>query len=222
MDPLAGSLGVLFLAVYFLKAETYVWLRPATWVPRFALWGRLLKIGLPAGGEFALIFIHISFIFWVIRRFGADAQAGYGVGCRVIEAIFLPALAIAFAVSPVVGQNFGANQFARVRNAFRSGLVLSTVVMLIPTVACCLYPDWFIRLFSSEQPVIAIGVTYLQIIAWEFIGSGIVFTCSSTFQGLGNTLPSLVSSALRLATFVLPVIWLVQQPWFELRHLWYV
>jgi putative MATE family efflux protein len=221
-STLAIAAGVVMLAVYFIKLEKYVAFHPASWAPRFAVWGRLLKIGLPAGGEFALMFIYFALIFWVIRRFGADAQAGFGVGSRVMQSIMLPAMAVAFAVAPVVGQNFGARRYQRVREAFRSGIALSCLVMLVLTLICQLVPQWFIRLFSSEPPVVEFGAQFLQIIAWNFVGTGIVFTCSSTFQGLGNTLPSLLSSASRLVTFAVPTLWLARQAWFSPRQLWYL
>ena len=221
-STLAIIAGVVLLSFYFIRLEHYVTLQASMWAPRFRVWGRLLKIGLPAGGEFALMFVYFALIFWTIRPFGADAQAGFGVGSRVMQSILLPGMAIAFAVAPVVGQNFGARQFDRVRQAFKSAILLSSVVMLTLTLVCQWHPDWFIRLFSDQPSVIAIGSLFLQIIAWNFLGSGIVFACSSTFQGLGNTLPSLLSSASRLITFSVPTLWIAHQPWFELRHLWYL
>jgi putative MATE family efflux protein len=221
-STLAIAAGVVMLAAYFIKLEKYVAMHPALWAPRLAVWGRLLKIGLPAGGEFALMFIYFALIFWVIRRFGPDAQAGFGIGSRVMQSIMLPAMAVAFAVAPVVGQNYGARQYARVLQAFRSGIGISCLIMFGLTLLCQLDPAWFIRRFSAEQPVIDSGALFLQIISWNFVGAGIVFTCSSTFQGLGNTLPSLLSSASRLASFALPALWLARQPWFVPRHLWHL
>jgi MATE family, multidrug efflux pump len=49
-----------------------------------------------------------------------------------------------------------------------------------------------------------------------------VFVTSSVFQGLGNTLPALASSALRLLLFALPAYLLSQRPGFEMRHVWYL
>jgi putative MATE family efflux protein len=221
-STLAIAVGVILLAMYFIKLEKYVALHPPMWAPRMAVWGRLLKIGLPAGGEFALMFVYFAIIFWVLRRFGAEAQAGFGVGSRVMQSIFLPAMAIAFAVAPVVGQNFGAGRFDRIREAFRSAIFMSCIVMFGLTLTCQLHPDWFIRIFSSEPGVVEVGALFLQIIAWNFVGSGIVFTCSSTFQGLGNTIPSLLSSGSRLVTFAVPALLLSQEAWFTLRQLWYL
>src|SRR5690606_30004894 len=92
-----------------------------------------LDVGLPAGGEFALMFIYMGVIYWVISDFGAAAQAGFGIGSRIMQSIFMPAMAIAFAAGPIAGQNFGAKQGARVREMFAKAVVLNTVVMVLVT-----------------------------------------------------------------------------------------
>jgi Na+-driven multidrug efflux pump len=51
---------------------------------------------------------------------------------------------------------------------------------------------------------------------------GLVFTCSSMFQALGNTWPALLSTASRVPLFALPAFWLMWQPGFQLPHVWYV
>jgi putative MATE family efflux protein len=221
-STIAIAVGVVLLAMYFFKLEKYVQLHPSMWAPRLRLWLRVFNIGLPAGGEFALMFGYMAIIFWIIRTFGAAAQAGFGVGSRVMQAIFLPAMAVAFATAPIVGQNFGAQKPVRVRATFRSAAFMTCGVMLVLTLMCQLQSAWLIRPFSTEPDVVAVGAQFLTIISWNYVASGIIFTCSSTFQGLGNTWPSLASSASRLITFVGPAIWISRQPWFQLHHLWYL
>ncbi len=117
-SSLSVGVGVVLLGLYFRRLEKYVAFEcDAQWRPQLAVWGRLLRVGLPAGGEFALMFIYMAVIYWIIRRFGADAQAGFGIGQRIMQSMFLPAMAVAFATAPIVGQNFGAGQLrARARN----------------------------------------------------------------------------------------------------------
>ena len=76
--------------------------------PDLATWKRLLGIGLPAGVEFGLIAVYMGIVYAVSRPFGAAAQAGFGIGQRVVQAGFMPIVALGFAVAPVAGQNFGA------------------------------------------------------------------------------------------------------------------
>jgi hypothetical protein len=75
---------VLTLFVYFQKLERYVGFDPAQWRPQLRQWQRILNVGLPAGGEFALIFAWMAVIYYVLRDFGAAAQAGFGIGTRVL------------------------------------------------------------------------------------------------------------------------------------------
>jgi len=214
------AVGVVLLALYFIKLEKFVTFDRALWAPRVETWRRILGIGLPAGGEFALMFIYMVVIYTVIRDFGSTAQAGFGIGARVMQAIFLPAMAVAFATSPVAGQNMGAGLLDRVRATFRSAIGIGSVLMLALTLICQVEPGWFVRAFTSDAAVVAIATQFLRYISWNFVAQGIVFTCSGMFQALGNTVPSLISSASRLLTFALPTIWLSQQPGFELRHVW--
>ncbi len=164
----------------------------------------MLGIGLPAGAEFFLMFVYMAVIYAVIRGFGAAAQAGFGVGVRMMQAVFLPALAIAFAVPAIAGQNFGARDAARVRRTFATAAALNVGVMAALTLLCQWRPEWLVAGFAGDPEILAVAAGFMGIISWNFVATGLVFTCSGMFQGLGNTWPSLASSATRLVTFVTP------------------
>jgi putative MATE family efflux protein len=221
-SSIAVAFGVVFLWIYFARLEHYVGLRPDQWGPRLPVIRRILNVGLPAGGEFFMMFVILGVIYWVIRGFGPAAQAGFGVGARVMQALFLPVMAIAFAASPVAGQNFGARQYARVRETFRRAALLSSALMFAVTLLCQWRPELFIQAFTRQPDVVAVGAPYLRIISWNFVATGLIFTCSGLFQALGNTWPSLLSSASRLLTFVLPVVLLSGLPHFTLTQVWYL
>jgi putative MATE family efflux protein len=144
------ALGVALLGWYFLRLEKYVSFQQSMWRPRLAVWKRMLDVGLPAGGEFALLFIYMGVVYWVISGFGAAAQAGFGIGSRVMQAIFLPAMAIAFAAGPIAGQNFGARQSARVRETFAKATLLSSAVMVLVTLFFQWRPEVLIAFFTTE------------------------------------------------------------------------
>ncbi|MEO7433588.1 MAG: MATE family efflux transporter [Dokdonella sp.] len=221
-SSLSIGVGVVLIFLYFVRLEKYVGWDPAMFRARLTVWKRILRIGLPPGGEFALMFVYLAVIYWVIRAFGAEAQAGYGIGSRVMQAIFLPAMAVAFAVAPLAGQNVGAGNNARVRETFRAAVILGSGLMFVLTLFCQWRPEWLIHGFTSDPAVIATGGEFLRIISWNFVASGLIFTCSGMFQAVGNTLPALLSSASRLLTFVGPAIWLSHRPGFELRQLWFL
>lgn len=221
-SSIAVAAGVVTLWIYFARLEHYVKVDRAQLAPRAAVVRRILNVGLPAGGEFLMMFVIIGIIYWVIRSFGPAAQAGFGIGGRVMQALFLPVMALAFAAPAVAGQNFGARQYARVRETFRAAALLSAGLMLVLTLVCQWRPQVFIEFFSRQPEVVAVGAGYLRIISWNFVATGFVFTCSGLFQALGNTWPSLASSGLRLLTFVLPAVILSTLPNFSLTQVWYV
>jgi MATE family, multidrug efflux pump len=208
--------------VYFERSYRYLRVRVSQWKPQFKIWWSMLRIGIPAGAEFALMAVYIVVVYAIIRGFGAAAQAGFGVGARVMQAIFLPVIAIAFSVAPVVGQNFGGRRADRVRQTFYSAVLITSAIMVLLTIIAQFFGDLFIRGFTKDPGVIAFGTEYLQIISLNFVAMGIVFTSSSVFQGIGNTWPPLISSATRLLLFVLPAAILASRPDFHIRQVWYL
>jgi MATE family, multidrug efflux pump len=219
---LAVLIGTLLMVAYFCKLEHYVQFDLKLWAPRFRVWRSMLAVGLPAGGEFALMFLYMAVIYAVVADFGASAQAGVGIGMRMMQAIFLPAMAVAFSAPAVAGQNYGARNAARVRSTFTTAALMNTALMIPITLLCKLRPEWLVSGFSSDPEVLAVAVVFLSVISWNFVASGLVFTCSGMFQALGNTLPALASTATRMLTFVGPAIWMSQQTWFEIVHVWYL
>jgi putative MATE family efflux protein len=221
-SSIALAVGFVMLALYFQRLEKYVGFTRAQLRPQFIVWRRLLKVGLPAGGEFILLFLLMAVLYWVLRPFGPDAQAGFGIGIRMVQSMFLPAMAVAFAAAPIVGQNFAAGQFARVRETFALSALIGGCIMVALTLFCQWGASLVIRGFTKDPTAIAVGSEYLHVISWNFLASGFVFTCSAVFQGLGNTVPVLISSASRLISFVLPVLWLSTQPNFAMIQVWYL
>ena len=215
-------IGVAWMVLYFLPPDAYLKFQFDTWRPDVALWRSMLKIGLPSGAEFALMAVYLVIVYAVTRPFGAAAQAGFGIGMRIIQACFLPVVALGFAVGPVAGQNFGARQGQRVKQTFRDAAALAAAGMLLLAVAVWFQGDIMVRAFSSDPGVIAVGEEYLHIIAFNFVASGVIFVSSSMFQAMGNTIPSLITSVTRIALVAVPVLLLAQRPGFTLRWIWYI
>ena len=221
-SSIAVAAAVVMMFVYFERLEKFVGFDASLFKPRLVAWKRVLKIGLPAGGEFALMFLYMAVVYWSIRAFGPEAQAGFGVGGRVMQAVFLPAMAVAFAAAPVAGQNFGAGLHERTRKTFSAAVVIGTSIMLLLTVVIQLEGEWMVRFFTQDAGVVAVASTFLHIISFNFVASGVIFTCSSMFQALGNTVPSVVSSGTRLLTFAIPAVYLSSRPGFQIRHIWFL
>jgi Na+-driven multidrug efflux pump len=76
--------------------------------------------------------------------------------------------------------------------------------------------------FSNDRETMAVASLFLRIVSLNMVAQGLIFTCSSMFQGLGNTKPVLWTSATRVLTYSLPSIWLSTWPGFRMEHVWYL
>lgn len=214
-------IGTVWLAFYFVEAASYLRLHPH-FKPHGGMWAQVLRIGLPAGVEFALIAVYLFVVYTVSRPFGAAAQAGFGIGQRITQAGFMPIVALGFAVAPVAGQNFGARQADRVLETFKRAALMAAAIMALFTIPCVFAGEAMIRFFSSDPAVIAIGAEYLRLISWSLAAGGVVFVNGSIFQAMGNTIPPLIASFVRILVVAIPAILLSRMAGFELRWIWYL
>ena len=215
-------IAIVWLAMYFTSKDAFLHFDFGDWRPVFSQWKRMLAVGMPTGVEFAMMAVYQFIVYTLARPFGAAAQAGFGIGMRVIQAGFMPVVALGFAVAPVAGQNFGARLASRVKATFKDAAMLACAAMLVFGIICQLVPEAMVRVFSKDPAVLAVGREYLKIISWNFLASGLIFVSSSMFQAMGNTIPSLVASVTRVALVAIPAIALSRLPGFQLHWIWYL
>ena len=219
---IAIVVGIVWLSTYFVGKEAYLHFDFAAWKPQLATWRKILAIGLPTGFEFGIIAVYLALVYSVTRPFGAAAQAGFGIGQRIIQAGFMPVVALGFAVAPVAGQNFGARMADRVKATYKDAALMASGVMIVFIIACHIAPAALIDIFTNDPEVIAVGEEYLRIISYNYVASGLIFVSSSMFQAMGNTIPSLVASVVRISIVAIPVLILAKAPSFKLNWIWYL
>jgi Na+-driven multidrug efflux pump len=140
----------------------------------------------------------------------------------VLGLIQAPAIAIAFAAGPIAGQNFGARNSERVKETFTKVALIVTAAMVAMTMFAQWMPELLLGGFTKDPATIAVGVLFLQMVSLNLVAQGLLFVCSSMFQGLGNTAPVLLSSGARLITYALPIMWLSARPDFRIEQVWYL
>lgn len=221
-SSIAAILAMIATLIMFERVQSFLRLHLDGLKPDLAAWRRITNIGLPSALEFLIMFLTNIIIYFVIRDFGSHAQAGFGIGARIMQSIFLPAMAVAFAAAPIAGQNFGAKRFDRVRLTFRQAALIGSAIMAVLTILCQLKPEFFLAPFASDADTLKVGVDYLKIVSLNFIAIGINFACGGMFQALGDTRPSLIASASRIVTFAIPALWLAQSPTLTLDQIWWL
>ena len=213
-------LGLAGMFGYFVVREKYLAFDRSAMRPDFTLWREVFQIGLPAGAELGLLGSYLIIVYAAIRHFGAAAQGGFAIGARIMQSLILPAVAIGMANAPIVGQNFSAKRAERIRESFWASCGLGSIVMLLLTVLCQTKALSLVSLFSKQDDVVAVAAGYLRLISLTFLATGLIFACTSVFQGPGNTRPPFLSSVIRLFAFAVPVLLLARR--LTLQEIWII
>lgn len=216
---LIGSGAMLW---HVVRSPVYLARGAGAWKPQPSLWRRMAGIGLPSGLEMALMTAYMAAVMGLLQRFGSAGQAGFGIGMRVLQAGMMPSMALCFAAGAIVGQNLGAQRPDRVRATFWLCLRYAITTAAVFVVLFHIAPHWLIEPFSADPAVIVAGSDFLRLISWNLIGSAVVFACFGMFSGVGDTRPSLISSAVRIGLILLPATWLAQRDGFVPLWIWYL
>ena len=94
--------------------------------------------------------------------------------------------------------------------------------MVVATLVTQWQPGFLLGGFTQDRETIAAGELFLKMVSLNLVAQGVIFVCSSTFQGLGNTRPQLISSTARLISYVIPTLWLSAQSGFRVEQIWYL
>ncbi|MBQ4812253.1 MATE family efflux transporter [Pseudoalteromonas luteoviolacea] len=221
-SSISTGIGLVLIWVYFNMRESYLTVSLSCCIPCLKTIKKIINLGLPAGGEFLLTFIYMSLIYWVLSDFDASAQAGFGLGARIMQALFLPVLAVAFAAPAIAGQNFAAGNTKRVYQTYYQSALLTCGLMLLINIVCVLNVEAFLAPFSKDSNVIDVASIFLGYVCFNFVPAGYVLAASGMFQAMGNAWPALISSAVRLSLFAASVIFVASQADFSIEQIWVI
>ena len=164
------------------------------------------------GAPLALAGVLLSVVYmWLTRytaRFGTAALAALGVGHKVEGLGFLAISGFALSAAALVGQNLGANQEARARQAVRLTVRYCLTVTVATAIAFLTIPRILVAVFTSDPAVVADGSLYLRVIAAAQIGQTFEIILEGALAGAGYTLwPQLTSTTLTLLRVPLAAWW---------------
>jgi len=171
--------------------------RPFVW--DWPLVGRILRIGLPSSAQNLLMMAGLLVMYRFLSPFGADATAAAGVGFRIVQTAIFPGVAISIAVASLVGQNYGARQYTRVKNALSWGILYVTVVLSAEYAVMAANPRFWAAIFAKEPPIVALSAQYLLISGAILPLYAPSFIATFGSQGLGKTLAPLATGVVRLS-----------------------
>lgn len=146
---------------------------------------RILEQSIPAALNMATIALGVYVInFFILKYAGDTVIAGYGVGVRIEQLVLLPALGINIAVLSIVGQNFGARNYNRVKDISQLSKKISVIMMIIGGVLIFPTAELLISIFNSDQNVVIAGGRYLRIEVFALPAYVLINIVIAAMQGL--------------------------------------
>ncbi len=168
----------------------------------------IIRIGAPLSLAGVLLSVTYMWLTRFTSRFGTAALAALGVGHKMEGLGFIAISGFALAAGALVGQNLGAGQEARAREAVRLTVGYCLVVTVTTATAFLLLPGRLVSLFTRDAQVIAAGVLYLRVIAFAQIGQSFELILEGALAGAGYTFwPQVVSTTLTAMRIPLSAWW---------------
>ena len=141
-----------------------------------------------------------------LQVYGGDLYVGVMTVANSIREIFtLPVMGIINGAQPVISFNYGAGDYDRARAGIRFNAIAGTVYTLIAWLLVLLFPGFFIRIFTDDPQVLAVGVEMLHIYFFGFVFMALQFSGQSAFQSLKDAKHAVFFSLLRKAIIVIPL-----------------
>lgn len=172
---------------------------------------RLYSIGIPAALNMALPSVLISALNGILAAYGQVYVLVLGVYYKLQTFLYLSANGIIQGIRPLVGYNYGAGEYRRVRRIYTTSLTLIMSIMAVGTVLCLLFPQSLMGLFTDNRETLAIGAAALRIISLGFVVSAVSVTASGTLEGLSQGMSSLVISLCRYILVIIPAAFVLSR-----------
>lgn len=176
-----------------------------------AMCKKLYAIGIPASLNLALPSLLISALNVILSAYSQIYVFVLGVYYRLQTFLYLPANGVIQGMRPLIGYNFGAGEHKRVKQIYRTAMVLVAIIMTAGTILCLLIPGQLIGLFTTNAQTINVGDTALRIISAGFIVSSVAVTSSGALEGLGKGVPSLIISMCRYVLIIIPAAFIMSK-----------
>ncbi len=220
---------MLWVLYYFIGKRSSLKLNLKGYKPDFTLISKIMFLGIsPALVQLVMASVNILYNN-LLMKYGALAL-GVGKGDVAVSAFavynsamsiaIMPIFGINQGVQPIVGYNYGAKNFDRVRKTMKYGILAASSIVIFASIIIRLFPEQIVRAFNSSPDLIMVGRKALQINTLCFPILGIQIICSNYFQYINKPKAAMILSLSRQCLFLIPSI-IILSYFFKLDGIFY-
>jgi putative MATE family efflux protein len=169
---------------------------------------KILKIGFPAAGANMLTPIAMAIMTAIVASYGPEAVAAFGVGSRIESIASLVVLALSMTLPPFISQNYGAQNYDRVKEAYRTSLQFVMMLQFAIYLLLLVISGLISRTFGNEPQVIRIIELFIYIMPLSYGLQGVIILTNSSLNALHKPMTALVLSVIRLFVFYVPLAYI--------------
>lgn len=202
--------GFIILLYSFLagKSQTKLGFRKIS--PNIMDYLRILKAGLPSFSRQGLASISTMFLNRSARIYGDAAVAAMGIVGKIFMIIFSVLIGIGQGAQPVIGYNYGAKKYKRVKKAITFTWQVGTVLLTVLGAGAFFMAELLVTQFiKGDYKVLEIGRTALMAYSLVLPIMPINMVCNITYQIIGRSWRATLLSCARQGFFFLPLIWIL-------------
>ena len=165
----------------------------------------MLRLGLPGAIQNMIVSGGFLIVSSITNSLGVFAASGVAVAAKVNNLAQMPAGAVGMAVSAMVGQNVGAENFDRARSTMKNGIGISLIIGIAAFVIVQVMPMQLLRLLVDDNDVLQMGTKYLRITSLDYLLVAFVFPLNGLCNGSGHTLFTMIPSVFSSVIARVPV-----------------
>jgi len=194
ISQLASFLIILFKV---LKNERVRNITSKYLVPKFLFFKNIFFQSMPISVSICGYALAAAIIFTYVGQSGEYAVAGYGVGTRIEQVVLLPILGINTAIISIIAQNYGANNFVRIKETYFTAIKYAFIIMITAGTLVFLSASVITGFFSNDPEVIEYGKRYLKISAFVLPAYPVFFLSNGFFMALKKSENAMISNFFR-------------------------
>ena len=217
---LAQATTVVYLLYYFLGGRSSLRAKRSDLRLEGKLVWEMFTVGGGSGLRSAAGSITTIILNHALGNYGGDlAIAAFGVINRLLMFFLLPMFGIVQGMLPIVGFNYGAQNFDRARRTIRLSNIVTTVFALVVSAVLAIFPRFFLGIFSNDQELVNLGTRVLPIVVIALPTVGFQVIAAGMYQALGHALPAAILALLRQVILLTPLI-IILPRFFDLAGIW--
>jgi len=156
----------------------------------------IIKVGFPSAVQNVIVGFSFILVTVLVNGFGVNASAAVGIAGKFNSVAILPAAAMSMSIASMAGQNIGAGFYDRAQKTLWTGIRISLVIGLTIFALAQLFPAQIMRMFTTDEAVIQMGVVYLRSFCFDYLMVAVVFCVNGLINGAGHTTFSLINGML--------------------------